>query len=262
MSWWEGMLLGVVQGLTEFLPISSSGHLVVVQAALGITTPGVVIEVVLHVATLLAVVIVYRKVLRRLAGGAVVGHRTAWRYIALLAIGTVPAALAGLFLEEWFERTFQSLLLVGLNFLITGTVLWSTRGRVRHADRPSPSTKGAFGIGMAQALAILPGISRSGTTVAAALWLGVDPVRAAEFSFLLAVPAIAGAAVLQIPNLSGGLASAGALPVAAGFLAALVSGVAAIRLLIFLLRNKAFHRFAPYCWGIGAITILFASLGM
>lgn len=262
MSWWEGVLLGVVQGLTEFLPISSSGHLVVVEAALGITTPGVVIEVVLHVATLLAVVIVYRKVLWRLAGGAVVGDRTAWRYIGLLAIGTVPAALAGLFLEEWFERTFQSLLLVGLNFLITGTVLWSTRGRVRHAARPSPSTKGAFGIGMAQALAILPGISRSGTTVAAALWLGVDPVRAAEFSFLLAVPAIAGAAVLQIPNLSGGLASAGALPVAAGFLAALVSGVAAIRLLIFLLRNKAFHRFAPYCWGIGAITILFAALGM
>ena len=262
MSWWEGVLLGVVQGLTEFLPISSSGHLVIVEAALGITTPGVVIEVVLHVATLLAVVIVYRKVLWRLAGGAVVGDRTAWRYIGLLAIGTVPAALAGLFLEEWFERTFRSLLLVGLNFLITGTVLWSTRGRVRHAERPSPSTKGAFGIGMAQALAILPGISRSGTTVAAALWLGVDPVRAAEFSFLLAVPAIAGAAVLQIPNLSGGLASAGALPVAAGFLAALVSGVAAIRLLIFLLRNKAFHRFAPYCWGIGAITILFASLGM
>ncbi|MEE9534804.1 MAG: undecaprenyl-diphosphate phosphatase [Acidimicrobiia bacterium] len=262
MSWWEGVLLGVVQGLTEFLPISSSGHLVVVEAALGIATPGVVIEVVLHVATLLAVVIVYRKVLWRLAGGAVVGDRAAWRYIALLAIGTVPAALAGLFLEEWFERTFQSLLLVGLNFLITGAVLWSTRGRVRHAERPSPSTKGAFGIGMAQALAILPGISRSGTTVAAALWLGVDPVRAAEFSFLLAIPAIAGAAVLQIPNLSGGLASGGAWPVAAGFLAALISGVVAIRLLIYLLRNKAFHRFAPYCWGIGAITILFASLGM
>ncbi len=262
MSWWEGVLLGVVQGLTEFLPISSSGHLVVVEAALGITTPGVVIEVVLHVATLLAVVIVYRRVLWRLAGGAVVGDRAAWRYIALLAIGTVPAALAGLFLEEWLERTFQSLLLVGLNFLVTGTVLWSTRGRVRHAERPAPSTQGAFGIGMAQALAIMPGISRSGTTVAAALWLGVDPVRAAEFSFLLAVPVIAGAAVLQIPNLSGGLASGGAWPLAAGFLAALISGVAAIRLLIFLLRKKAFHLFAPYLWGIGAITILFALLGM
>lgn len=262
MSWWEGVLLGVVQGLTEFLPVSSTGHLLVAKRALGITTPGVVIEVVLHVATLLAVVIVYRKVLWRLAAGAVVGDRTAWRYIALLAIGTVPAALAGLFLQEWFERAFQSLLLVGLNFLVTGTVLWSTRGRVRHAARPSPGTKGAFGIGVAQALAILPGISRSGTTVAAAIWLGVDPVRAAEFSFLLAVPAIAGAAVLQIPNLSGGLVSAGALPVAAGFLAALVSGVAAIRLLIFLLRNKVFHRFAPYCWGVGALTILLASLGM
>lgn len=262
MSWWEGVLLGVVQGFTEFLPISSSGHLVVVEAVLGITTPGVVIEVVLHVATLLAVVIVYRKVLWRLAAGAVVGDHTAWRYIGLLAIGTVPAALAGLFLAEWFEQAFQSLMLVGLNFLITGTVLWSTRERVRHAARPSPSTKGAFGIGVAQALAILPGISRSGTTVAAAIWLGVDPVRAAEFSFLLAVPAIAGAAVLQIPNLSGGLVSAGALPVAAGFLAALVSGVAGIRLLIFLLRNKVFHRFAPYCWGVGALTILLASLGM
>jgi undecaprenyl-diphosphatase len=260
MSWWQGVLLGVVQGLTEFLPISSSGHLVVAEAAVGLTTPGVVVEVVLHVATLLAVVIVYWKVLVGLLRGAVLGERAAWRYIALLAIGTVPAAIAGFFLKDLFERTFDSLLIVGLNFLITGAVLWSTRATAARAERPLPTTKGAIGIGMAQALAILPGISRSGTTVTAALWLGVDGVRAAEFSFLLAIPAIAGAAVLQIPDLAAGAGSVGAFPLGAGFVAALFSGVFAIRLLVALLRKQAFHRFAPYCWGIGVVTIVFATL--
>jgi undecaprenyl-diphosphatase len=256
MSWWQGVLLGVVQGLTEFLPISSSGHLVVAEAAVGLTTPGVVVEVVLHVATLLAVVIVYWKVLWGLLRGAVSGDDAAWRYIALLAIGTVPAAAAGLLLEDFFERAFESLLLVGVNFLITGVVLWSTRVVVDRAQRPSPTAKGAIGIGLAQALAILPGISRSGTTVTAGLWLGVDAVRAAEFSFLLAIPAIGGAAVLQIPDLPAGMGSIGAFPLAAGFVAALLSGVFAIRWLIALLRKQAFHRFAPYCWGIGAVTIV------
>jgi undecaprenyl-diphosphatase len=258
MSWWQGVLLGVVQGLTEFLPISSSGHLVVAEAAVGLTTPGVVVEVVLHVATLLAVVIVYWKVLWGLLRGAVYGDGAAWRYIGLLAVGTVPAAAAGLLLEDFFERAFDSLLLVGVNFLITGVVLWSTRAVVARAQRPTPTAKGAIGSGMAQALAILPGISRSGTTVTAALWLGGDAIRAAEVSFLLAIPAIGGAAVLQIPDLSAGVGSIGAFPLAAGFVAALLSGVFAIRLLIALLRKQAFHRFAPYCWGIGAVTIVFA----
>ena len=261
MSWWQGVVLGIVQGLTEFLPISSSGHLVVAEAAIGLTTPGVVVEVVLHVATLLAVVFVYRRLLWELTRGAVTGDAAAWRYLALLGIGTVPAALAGVFLQGWFERTFESLSLVGLNFLITGAVLWSTRGRGARAVLAAPGSKGALGIGMAQALAILPGISRSGTTVSVAMWLGVDAVRAAEFSFLLAVPAIAGAALLQIPDLSGSVASVGLGPLALGFLAALVSGVAAIRLLITLLRHRAFHLFAPYCWAIGVITLVVASVG-
>ncbi len=259
MSWWQGILLGVVQGLTEFLPISSSGHLVVAEAAMGLQTPGVVVEVVLHVATLLAVVIVYWKTLRKLAVGAIGGDRAAWRYFLLLALATVPAGLVGVTLQDWFESTFDSLTFVGVNFLITGTVLWSTRGRVGHGERPT--VKGAMGIGVAQALAILPGISRSGMTVAAGMWLGVDAVRAAEFSFLLAIPVIAGAAVLQIPDLSGDTMSIVTFPLMAGFVAALVSGVLAIRVLIALLRARAFHRFAPYCWTIGVITLLFASLG-
>jgi undecaprenyl-diphosphatase len=258
VSWWQGIVLGVVQGLTEFLPISSSGHLVVTEAAIGLSSPGVLVEVVLHVATLLAVVLVYRNVLWRMIRGAIVGDPSSWRYIALLAIATVPAGIAGVWLQDFFEQAFESLLLVGVNFVMTGAILWSTRGPVAVADRPAPGNGGAVGIGLAQALAILPGISRSGTTVAAAVWLGIDPVRAAEFSFLLVIPVVLGAALLQVPDLSGGVAAVGIGPLALGFAAAVVSGVVAIRWLVAMLRRRAFHQFALYCWGIGAVTILWA----
>ncbi len=260
MTWWEGVVLGVVQGVTEFLPVSSSGHLVVAEAAIGLSTPGVLVEVILHVATLLAVVIVYRDALWRLVRGSFVGDRSAQRYVALLAVGTVPAAVAGLFLKDFFERAFDSLLLVGCNFLVTGIVLWSTRRRGGSANATSATLAGAGAIGAAQALAILPGISRSGMTVGMAIWLGMEPVQAAEFSFLLAIPAILGAAVLQIPELTNEVHAVGTVPLVVSFVVALVAGVAAIRLLITLLRQRAFHRFAPYCWGIGGVTIAWALL--
>ncbi len=261
MTWWQAFVLGIVQGLTEFLPVSSSGHLVVAEAAVGLTTPGVLVEVVLHVGTLLAVVIVYWKTLWRLLRGAAVGDRGAWRYILLLFVATIPAAVAGLTLEDLFEGAFDSLLLVGINFVVTGMILWSTRGRVPATPSDLPSVPRAASIGVAQALAILPGISRSGTTVSLGLWLGLDPVRAAEFSFLMAIPTIAGAAVLQAPDLTAGISTVGGAQLAFSFFAALVSGIAAIRLLIALLERKAFFRFAPYCWAIGVITIAWAVLG-
>jgi undecaprenyl-diphosphatase len=258
VTYWQGLLLGVVQGLTEFLPISSSGHLVVAEAAVGLTTPGVLVEVAVHVATVLAVVLVYRARLGALLAGVVKGERAAWRYIGLLAIGSVPAAVVGLLFAGWFERVFDSLLIVGADFLVTGFILWSTRGVLSASRREEPTPGGSVGIGLAQALAIMPGISRSGATVAAGMWHGVDPVRAAEFSFLLAIPAIAGAAVLQIPHLSTDMASVGGGPLALRFAAALISGVVAIRFLVALLKRGAFHRFAPYCWTLGAVTLVWA----
>jgi len=254
MTWWEGLVLGIVQGLTEFLPVSSSGHLVVAEALLGLRTPGVFVEVTVHVATLFAVVIVYRERLAGLAVGVVRGGRAAWRYVGLLALASVPAAVVGLLFQDWFERTFDSLHVVGVGFLVTGTALWSTR-LVRPSDQGEPEPGGALAIGLAQALAILPGVSRSGSTVTAGMWVGVDPVRAAEFSFLMALPAIAGAAVLQIPEMADGAASVGVVPLGVSFLAALSSGVFAIRLLVRLLARRAFHRFAPYCWVLGGATL-------
>ncbi len=261
MTWWEGLVLGVVQGLTEFLPVSSSGHLVVAEAALGLRTPGVVVEVALHVATVAAVVVAYAGRLRELFLGLARGAGGAWRFLGLLALASLPAGIVGVLFQDFFEAAFDSVALVGVNFLVTGTILW-VAGRSRQGARPEPGPAGAFAIGVAQAIAILPGISRSGTTVAAGIWAGVDPVRAAEFSFLLSVPAIAGAAVLQIPEVvagGGAVAPAGPLALSAG--AALVSGVVAIRLLVRLLARRAFHRFAPYCWTVGLVTLTWTLVG-
>jgi undecaprenyl-diphosphatase len=258
MTWWQGFVLGLVQGVTEFLPISSSGHLVVAETAIGLSTPGVVVEVALHVATLLAVVIVYWWRLWELVQGVLRNQRDAWRYVGLLAIATVPAGVVGILFADFFERVFDSLLTVGVDFVVTGFILWSTRAVALRASRPEPGVGSAVVIGFAQALAILPGISRSGTTVAAGLWRHVDPVRAAEFSFLMAIPTIAGAAVLQIPDLTGGIAAIGTGPLLLSFVTALIAGVFAIRLLVAVLRRRAFHRFAPYCWSIGLVTIAWA----
>lgn len=260
MTYLEGVVLGLVQGLTEFLPVSSSGHLVVAEAAVGLTTPGVVVEVTLHVATLLAVVLVYRERLWSLVQGALRGTPAAWRYIGLLLVASVPAGIVGVAFRHAIEHAFDSLLVVGVDFLLTGAILWSTRPIAARAQGVEPTTAGSFMIGLAQAVAILPGISRSGSTVAAGIWLGVMPVRAAEFSFLMSLPAIAGAAVLQLPDLSREGVAIGMGPLAVSFVAALVAGVFAIRWLVALLARGAFHRFAPYCWAIGSVTVVWALL--
>lgn len=260
MSYWQGVVLGAVQGLTEFLPISSSGHLVVTEAAVGLRTPGVTVEVALHVATVLAVLVVYRARLGALIRGVVTGSGEARRFVLLLVIGSIPAGVIGLAFADFFERTFDSLLVVGVDFLVTGVVLWSTRRVRERAGAAQPSALGAVGIGIAQAAAILPGISRSGTTISAALWLGVEPVRAAEFSFLLAIPAVAGAGLLQILRGGPEAFTVGGGPLLVSFVAALVTGVLAIRILVTILAHSAFHRFAPYCWTVGAATVAWALL--
>ena len=260
MSVWEAMLLGLVQGLTEFLPISSSGHLALAEAALGLKTPGLVVEVALHVATLLAVFIAFRERLMDLARGAIRRDPGAWRYIGLLVLATIPAAVVGVLFGDFFKQAFGSLVEVGIEFILTGAILWSTRW----VGPPKPGGRltavNATLIGAAQAAAILPAISRSGTTVAAGMWLGMDPVRAGEFSFLLSIPAIGGAAVLELPKLAGATGQVGVAPLALGFIVSLVTGVLSIRWLVTLLRRRAFHWFAPYCWAIGALTLGWAVL--
>jgi undecaprenyl-diphosphatase len=300
MTWWEALVLGVVQGLTEFFPVSSSGHLVLTQHVLGLRLPGIGFEVVVHVATLLSVLIVYRERVSRVAVGCLRGERDAWEYAALLVAATLPAVLLVLVAGDRMTARFDDPAFAGTMLLVTGSFLWSTRwargarvtvpellplfaalavatvagmavpflavlsllGALMAAARLAVrraewSTRvgwsGALAMGVAQAVAIFPGISRSGSTVVTALWKRVDPLVAAEFSFLMSVIAIAGAGVRMLPEMAREGLAVEPLPLTIGFVAAAVSGVLAIRLFIVLLKRQNFYAFSWYCWAAGAL---------
>jgi undecaprenyl-diphosphatase len=306
MTWWEALLLGVVQGLTEFFPVSSSGHLVIGNALLGLDTPGIVFEVAVHVGTLVSVFIVYRAKIGRLLLGMVGrGDENAWPYVSKLLLASVPAGAAGLLFKDWFEARFAEPAFAATMILVTGCIVWSIRwGRERNRVtalevlpfalaaavaliagtivpfgvvlasvavlyalarlsalpdwHPQPTWLGALFMGVAQALAILPGITRSGTTVLAGVWRRVDPVAAAEFSFLMSIIAIAGAGVLQVPDAMAAGEAIGAAPILIGGAAAMAAGIVAIRFFLALLRRQNFHIFAYYCWVAAAAFLLLA----
>lgn len=256
MNWWQAAVLGLVQGLTEFLPVSSDGHLVLAGRLTGAVAPGVSFEVLLHLATLAAVMVVYGRQLGALTVGVLRWRREDVRYVALLAVATVPAVIVALAFCDVLERTFDSVAVAGVGFLVTGAVLWSSRGR--GGEVAIPTWRAALLIGVAQAAAILPGVSRSGLTITTALWLGMSPVPAGAFSFLMSVPAILGAGVFEMREVGAAGLGVGAVPIAVGCAVALVSGIWAIRFLVGLLGRRRFHAFAPYCWVVGVLTLLLA----
>lgn len=261
MSVLESFILGIVQGATEFLPVSSSGHLVIGQELLSLRLPGVAFEVALHVATLASVVLVYRKRLWGLVAGGLRGQQEAWRYIAFLFMATLPAAAVGLGAEEAIGGLFEVPWVAGAALLLTGSFLWSARGAMGRDPKAPPTLRVVLLMGFAQAFAIIPGISRSGATVVTGLWLGVEPEEAAEFSFLMAIPAILGAAVLQLSDFRTGGSDMDPAPLLLGAVAAGVTGFLAIRTFVAMLRNRSFHRFAPYCWAVGGLFLLYLALG-
>ena len=250
MTVWEAAVLGFVQGATEFLPVSSSGHLVITQSVLGSATQGMLFEVAVHVATLLSILLVYRARIVGLASGVLKGDREALAYVGLIVTATIPIVIAGRLAQDRIEALFDNPMVSGVGLLVTGVVLWSSRGGIARGARERPALTAAVLIGLAQVCAVVPGISRSGMTVVAALWLGVYAEEAAAFSFLMAIPAIAGAAVLQIPNL-GSASALGITPLLVGSAVAAATGVLAIRTFVAMLDKRSFHLFAPYCWLVG-----------
>ena len=257
MTLWQGILLGLVQGLTEFLPVSSSGHLRVLEVVTGVRAPGVFVEVSLHVATLAAVLVVYGRRLAQLLSGAIRGNPAELRLLGLLALATAPAGIVGVLFHRQVEEAATSLVYIGLAFIVTGFLNWSTRGRA--GTRSEPSVPAAAGIGAAQAVAaVVRGISRSGSTIWAALWGGLDPAAAAQFSFLLSIPVIGGAALIEGRHAVVNIAAVGAVPLAVSFLLAFAAGLWSIRFLVALLQRGRLHQFAPYNWAIGVLTIAYA----
>ena len=264
MTWYEGVFLGFLQGATEFLPVSSSGHLVMGQAVLGVEVPGLGFEVALHFATLVSVLVVYRARIRTLLGGVARGDREQLRHGTLLLAASVPAAVAGVGFGDFFALLFDSPVVAGAALVVTGCVVLTARGALAREPAGRFGLGSAVVVGLAQAVAIVPGISRSGVTVVAALWRGVGPREAAAFSFLMSVPAVGGAALLEVPGLvagAGGSAPGGVSPGVLGGAAAVacVTGVAAIGAFHRMLDNRSLHRFAPYLWVVGGLFLWFVS---
>lgn len=256
-------ILGLVQGLTEFLPVSSSGHLVLGQRLLGINEPEMLFDVALHIGTLAAVVVVFWRDLWSMLRGLWARDargREGLRLLMLVVVGTVPAALVGLLFKDLFESLFASVAAVGAALLFTGCILMSTRlaGPAKRGVMATGPGR-ALWVGVFQALAITPGVSRSGSTIAAALLAGMDRDLAARFSFLLSVPAILGAMLLQLIHLDRA-APVGMSALIIGGAVAAVSGFLALKLLIRLVRGGRLHLFAWYCWALGLAALAWSFL--
>lgn len=252
----HALILGIVQGFTEFLPVSSSGHLVLTEHLLGDATGGLTFEIWLHLATLVAVVAALHRDLRRLIVGLVPGGEDtafARRWVPAIVLGTVPAVLVGLFLKDQVEAVFSSVRWVGADLLLTATILLASRF---FPARNAPLTLWrSLTIGVGQALAILPGVSRSGTTLATGVTLGLSGPDAARFSFILSVPVILGAVVLELPALAK-LGAASPLVLVAGFVSAAACGYLAIRVVWRVMEQRRLAWFAPYCAILGVIVLI------
>lgn len=266
MSVLEAIVLGAVQGLTEFIPISSSGHLVIVPALLGWAPPGLAFDVLLHFASLFALLIYFSGDLIDLTRASLARDGEALRLLALLAIGTIPAALAGMLFADYFEQSFEDAPGAALQLLITAVILVAAERVLKfHEDRAAETGSrlremtdlrigDAVAFGIAQAIAIIPGISRSGSTIGAGLALGIGRETSARFAFLLAIPALVGASLVQLPDLGETTLGLGAG--VAGFVSSLVTSYAAIAGLIRYLKTNTLYPFAAYCLAGGLIFYL------
>jgi len=254
-------LLGLVQGLTEFLPVSSSGHLVLAGQWLGLDPPGVLLEAMLHWGTLAAIIIVFRSdivgLLNSLRGKGSVEQR---KEAGFLVAGTIPVVAIGLLLREMIQSAFSSLLCVGIGLLITALVLTVGHVARARARRPAIRFPDALVVGLAQAASVFPGISRSGFTISSGIAVGLTASQAARFSFLLAIPALFGAGLLHLVDALKAPGIQNWLGILIGTLCAFASGWLALRAVLALVRRGKFWIFGVYCFVLGCGILVWAGL--
>ena len=257
MEWLSAFILGVIQGLTEFLPVSSSGHLELTKILVGDSVPqeGLLLTLVLHTATALSTLIVFRKdILGILKGLVELKMNASWLFTSLIVISMLPAAGIGLFFEEQVALLFEGHLgWVGVALVLTAILL-----RLADSSKPAGNSltpKNALIIGLAQAIAILPGISRSGATIATAVLLGVEREKAARFSFLMVIPLIFGSMFKSLLDVDFASTEVTYAPLFIGFVAAFFTGIMACRWMITLVKKNQLTYFAVYCLVIGLIAM-------
>lgn len=267
MTTWQAVLLGFIQGLTEFLPVSSSGHLVLVPEFLNMQPPPVAFDVLLHFSSALAVIGYFAQDLYKMAKAFIAPRSLSraevkgWRRLFVwLVIGTVPAGALGILFRSFFERLFGSTLAVGSFLLVTGAIMLIADQVLERTHGPRRTIRDmglvdALVVGLFQAMAIAPGLSRSGLTISGGVYLGLERRSAARFSFLLSVPAILGAGLLNVGDLAAGFSEAGAAYMA-GAVASFVASLSAVYFLLRFLRSHRFTIFVVYTMVLGAFVVL------
>ncbi len=265
MERFESLILGLVQGLTEFLPVSSSGHLAIGKALLGVAPSGdLVFEVTVHAATVLATIVVFRKQIWTLLCGLFkFKYNDETDYLAKLVVSMIPVFVVGMFFKDKVEAAFNSLLVVGVCLLVTAVLLtlsdWLA-ARVQASMKEHRNGVGfwqAFVVGIGQACAVLPGLSRSGTTISTGLLCGVKREHMAQFSFLMVLVPILGETFLDLVGGEMAASSTGVLPLLIGFLAAFFSGLFACKVMIALVRRAQLKWFGLYCALVGLAVLIF-----
>lgn len=261
MSILEAIIIGLVQGLTEFLPVSSSGHIEIAKVLLGVTIKeNLLFTIVVHAATALSTVVIFWKEIKWLITGLFAFKwNEATKYLTFIVISMIPAGVIGVLFEKEIESIFMgNILLVGLMLIVTGALLFLTT-RLPNEGKKKLNVKNIILIGIAQGIAVLPGISRSGSTIATGLLCGLNKEEAARFSFLMVLPVIGGVTLLKIKDLVGGemvVTDVQTSSLVFGFIAAFVSGLLACKWMIKLVKNSKLNYFAIYCFAVGAIAII------
>lgn len=271
----QSVMLGIIQGLTEFLPVSSSGHLVLLQNLFGIREPELLFDISLHIGTLIAIFIVFYREIRSILQtllrlpalikssgslNSLFADNEEIRIAALILIGSIPTAILGILFHKITDQIFGSVWIVGVMLLVTGTLLWFTR-RITIEGRPliKVSIRDALMIGLIQGMAIMPGISRSGATISMALFLGMNREVAGRYSFLLSIPAILGAMMLSL-NSTIIQTDIPVRIILLGTVTAAIVGYIGLKILLRLVKQGHLYYFAPYCWLLGAATLIWSLL--
>lgn len=270
METYQSIILGFVQGLTEFLPVSSSGHLVIFQRFFGLMEPEIFFDICLHIGTLIAVILYFRDELYSIIKAVFragclfltknLSAETAYKdpdvkMAVLIVSGLIPTAVVGLLIDKIAETLYSSVLITGIMLVVTGTFLWTTRRFKDQRETEAEFTlKKAFIIGLVQGFAVIPGISRSGSTIVAGLFLGLSRELSARYSFLMSIPAIIGAALLSFKDVES-VASIPFKVLLPGVLVSGITGYLALSFLVFIVKKGRLYSFAPYCWLAGLLAI-------
>ncbi|MGV8086559.1 MAG: undecaprenyl-diphosphate phosphatase, partial [Candidatus Woesearchaeota archaeon] len=254
MDIFQAIILGIVQGVTEWLPISSKSHLIIVQQLFGLVQPAI-FDLILHIGSLIVILVVFWKDIFKLIKGVINRDKNSIKYVLFLMIASIPIAIIGFIFSDFIKSTLSNMYVLGFGFLFTALILLLSKYPIIKPKNPKLKLWNIIVIGIFQVAALFPGVSRSGTTISTGMIVGVNKKDVAKFSFLMFIPAILGATLLEISEI-GSIDNIFALII--GTIVAMITGYITLKLLMNIIEKNKFWYFSIYCFILGIIVLLFA----